>query len=114
MALNYFKKDATPLKLATTLSFTNDGYLIWSSLKQYEITPLRIPSADYRRIDLALANTNEVALLEMYLGRGTHWAVAIRKIPLTNQYVIADPLSFGFVTTMKYGGVKGCCILSNP
>jgi len=114
MALNYFKKDATPLKLASTLSFTNDGYLIWSSLKQYEITPIRIRSADYRRIDIALANPNEVALLEMRLGRGSHWAVALRKIPFSNHYVIADPLKSGFVTTMKYGGVIGCCILSNP
>lgn len=113
MACTYFRQNEDPLSVSRKIQYDKNGLILWGSLfLPFRLAYTRIKFPDYRRIDTALKNPDEVALIEVNLGRGSHWVVATAKIPFTNHYIVADPLRPGLVTTMRYGGVVGACILT--
>jgi len=81
-----------PGKLAQMLRFTPGARVYWESIG--EIFPSikffwRFYTPDLRIIDEALKNPDKRLLLNIQ--KGKHWVLAIRRIPLTSTYQVADP-----------------------
>lgn len=95
----------SPDQLASKLSFTKDGLIIWSSLPAH--TQFRLEKRLYSRNDVSIKESlkdpkRAVALqVENY-----HWVLALGKSPLGG-YKIADPWSGDKTTTRKYKAITG-------
>jgi len=113
MLSDYFKRyGATyrePHELAKMLDFTVNGLLLWNSVKKVTnmIFEWRQYGYDQARIDKSLKDPKQACLLEFNLGEGKHWVVALRRIPFTKTYWIADPLTGSKKLSTKYGAVTG-------
>lgn len=125
MASDYFGYPYSPEYLAKTLSFTQEAKVIWSSIEkvchgliQTELSEWsgtaehgfkfrwRFYKYDEKIIDEALKNPRKVALLNVQ--NGSHWVVAIKRIPFTSTFWVSDPWT-GTRKLMR--GVVGGAIL---
>ena len=100
-----------PAQLAKSLSFTQNGLLLWSSVRpmttgfhfewrQYDFNP--------EKIDVSLKDPKKAVLLEVMIPNvGKHWVVALRRIPLTQTYWIADPIDGKRKLSRVYGKPTG-------
>jgi hypothetical protein len=115
MATSYYGYWKRPDWLAALLKYTKDGLLYWSSISDHlPLTAQRFYGMDNKRIDKALKDPNQVALIEVPLGRASHWVVATAPVPWSRQYFIADPLNTNPLrTTGMYGGYLGFTILTS-
>lgn len=131
MASDYFGYPYSPEYLAKTLSFTQEAKVIWSSIEKVchgliqsvkmGMTELsewsgtaehgfkfdwRFYQYEQALIDEALKNPRKVSLLNVQ--GGAHWVVAIRRVPFTSTYWVADPWTG---TRKLMSGVVGGAIL---
>lgn len=114
MLSDYFTKFGgifiDPGQLAKKLKFTANGLIIWSSVRSPTINfnfEWRQYGHDQKRIDASLKDPKKAVILEVALGKGKHWVVALRRIPLTNTYWIADPLTGKKGLSSSYGKITG-------
>lgn len=103
-----------PAELAKMLEFTQNGLVLWSSLKKAigAAFEWRQYGFDSKRIDASLKDPKKAVMLEVPLGGGKHWVVALSRIPMTNIYRIADPLTGTKKFSTAYGKITGSAHLS--
>jgi len=110
MLSDWAKDYKDPAYLAKNLNFTKEGYLYWNSINNK--TPLKFVWRGYpsnfkqSQVDEALKSKDGCILLNVMGGK--HWVVGIYRVPFTNRYWVADPLSS---TRKFYSGVIGYAIL---
>ena len=93
MLTDYFSQFSgifkTPKDLAQGLEFTEEGYLVWSSL--LKITQMRLEKRLYNRDDVSIIHSlkdpKRAVILQV---DGFHWIIALKKLPF-GVYWIADP-----------------------
>lgn len=96
MLTSYFGKFHAPNYLVKMLDFMEDrehyGLLVWNSVERETNFALkeRVWGLDIKKFDEGCAKKDMATLLQV---NGCHWVVAIKRIPLTNTYIIVDPLS---------------------
>lgn len=109
MASDYFGVFYNPGFLAQVLTFTPKALLVWGSIEQkchgFKFR-WRFYKYDEKIIDEALKNPRKVALLNVQ--NGSHWVVAIKRIPFTSTFWVSDPWT-GTRKLMR--GVVGGAIL---
>lgn len=92
MLSDYFHTFKYPSSLCRELSYTKDGLLLWKSTENaVGLHCERFYGYNTDLINKALLDPRKAVMLEVELGRGSHWVVATRKVG--NFYIIADPLS---------------------
>lgn len=94
MADSYFRLDFKfPDQLAKELKFTADGLVMWESLPQALSFRLerRLNVYDSKVIDESLRDPKRAVILEV--NHGQHFVLGLKRIPLTNTYWVADPLT---------------------
>lgn len=109
MASDYYNEYKNPEWMAKNLSYTLDGRILWQSIaKKTGFKFLwRFYTFDKSTIAEAIKNPKKVCLLNV--DRGYHWVLAIKAIPLTNSYIVANPWTG---KSEIYSGVVGGAILT--
>lgn len=111
MASDYFRCYKDPKWMARNLSYTKDGLILWQSIGKnlcFEFL-WRFYTFNQKVIDRALKDPDQVCLLQV---QNYHWVVAVRKVPFTSTYVIADPWTGTTSTTLRYNNqVTGGAVL---
>lgn len=109
---NYKNKSAmTPTQANEKLSFTKDGLLIWSSLKNIGLQLVeRVYKNDYAKIKAAYDSKDKYVILQV---RSSHWVWVVgRYIPYFG-WKIADPIDGRTKYTKTYGNqITGFAIVS--
>lgn len=109
MSSSWFGDFRDPKDVAKNLKYTKDALLIWSSIgelfSKFEFE-WRFYFYDVVRIDEALKNPNKTVLLQV--DNHKHWVHAIRRIPMTKTFLVADPWDG---KRKLYSGVVGGTIL---
>lgn len=101
MLSDYYGKFHDPGYLAEHLNFTGSGLIIWASMGTELPFKLvkRLYKRDDKEIEFSIKNPETSVLLQV---QGNHWVVAIKRVPLTKTYVIADPWTGAVTTTLRY------------
>lgn len=110
MVLSWFNKYKTPSELAVLLDYTNEGYLIWGSLKQKTSIHLENRFVGQRDdlIKEALTNDKKCVILQV---DNYHWVWALGKSWLGG-YRIADPWFGDIASTRRYKKITGGAVLT--
>lgn len=91
-----------PSQLSQELSYTKDGLLIWKSTENVlKLHCERFFGFDIAKILDGLKDPGKCVMLEVRLGRGSHWVLATGKF--LAGFKIVDPLGGFLPTTYKYG-----------
>jgi hypothetical protein len=109
MGGSFFGDTITPDRAAEDLEFTLDGRVLWASIDKlfrHMAFHWRFYSYDRNMADEALANPNKVMILNV--DRGEHWVFALKRIPMTDMFWVADPWDG---KKKVYRGVVGGAIL---
>lgn len=109
MAGSWFGEIIDPGTLCKKLRYTADALLLWASIGEVFKTmefEWRFKGYDLWRIDEALKNPKKVLMLNV--DSGGHWVFALRRIPLTKMFWVADPWDGKKKT---YSGVVGGTVL---
>lgn len=107
MLSDYFKCFVSPRGMVgTNVKYTKDGLIIWTSISfpvfKFE---KRLYGWNNAEIDISLKDPKKAVILEV--ANGSHWVVAIKKVPFTKHYFIVDPWDGKIKTTVAYKNVTG-------
>lgn len=105
----WFGETILPGDLCKKLRYTDDARILWASIGEVFKTMefwWRFYKYDQVLIDEALKNPNKTLLLNV--DDGGHWVVALKRIPLTKKFWVADPWDG---RKKIYSGIVGGAIL---
>ncbi|KKQ98825.1 MAG: hypothetical protein UT24_C0034G0003 [Candidatus Woesebacteria bacterium GW2011_GWB1_39_12] len=93
MLSDYFKCYKSPKEIAHNINnYTKDGLIIWKNLNFEKMQFIRRDwNPSLNGILNAVKNPYTAVILEVPLGKGKHWVVALRKDWFSNDFLIADP-----------------------
>lgn len=111
MISDYFKDFRTPAEIAAKDWFNSGGLIVWNRLKFATFKFVtRFYGLQRGLIDEALKNRFKACLLEV---NKCHWVVGVRRIPLTDHYIIVDPWTGKKTTTIGKYKVTGGAIFNS-
>lgn len=107
MLSDYFGDFYSPASVAQKkLQYTIAGLIIWTSIA---FEKFRFGRRTYgwntAEIDASIKDPNKAVILEV--ANGSHWVVAIRKVPFSKHYFIVDPWDGKVKTTLSYKNITG-------
>ena len=107
MLTSYFGCYRTPPDIAKILQkYTPDGLVLWSTL---DVPCMKFVGRIYTRmdseIDASLKDPDKAVILNV--ANGSHWVVAIKRVPLTSTYLIADPWDGRVKLSTAYRNITG-------
>jgi len=106
MSSGYFGEYKSNKQLASSLRFTADAKILWSSIGEvFKTFELRFYTNDRAIITEALNNPNKTVLINV--DHGGHWVLALRRL-YGDTYWVADPWDS---KRKIYSGVVGGAVL---
>lgn len=113
---SYFGCYKDPVEIQQFQDYTADGLILWDTLR---LPPMKFVKRLYgqqdKEIQDAINDPNKGCLIEVKLkSGGSHWLLAIGKVPLSTVYNVIDPWNGDKCTTMRYNNkIIGAAIYSN-
>ena len=110
MLSDYFGCYVSPDKaIDCNIKYTNQGLILWQNISypcfKFE---KRLYGFQENEIDAALKDPRKAVILEV--ANGSHWVVAVRKVPFTHLYWIVDPWDGKQKLSSAYKNITGCAI----
>jgi hypothetical protein len=107
MLTDAFGEIMWPDKIASRVDwYTKDGLILWNKLKLNISFIQRLRKRDDTAIIASLKNPKTAVMLEV--DNGSHWIVAVRKLPFVNDYMCVDPWTGKMCTSLgDYKNITG-------
>ncbi len=107
MLTDYFGSFQRPDSIASFgLKYNLQAQIIWGTISLASMAfQERVFGFNQLKVDISLRDPNKAVILQV--ANGSHWVVALRKVPFSNQYFIADPWDGKLKMSGVYGNITG-------